>query len=107
METTRPFPVSAGAASGTARPGALFQQLGCLMLVGCVGMREAGAIMSRHCSPRAWQRNKRQLRTLKALDAGGFIALKQVDEALERIEPLRLGRFQEPPTGSSMTGKSR
>ncbi|MCZ6887234.1 MAG: hypothetical protein O7H39_01970 [Gammaproteobacteria bacterium] len=95
------------AANGTARPGALLQQLGCLMLIGSVGMRGAGAIMSRHCSARSWQRYKRQLKDLALADANGFSALKQVDEALERFQPLRMSCFHESSTAGSMTGISR
>jgi hypothetical protein len=59
----------AAAARGRARPGTLLQQLGCLMLVGSVGFRGAGVILSRHCSARSWERYKRQI-ALQAPDKG-------------------------------------
>jgi hypothetical protein len=54
----------AAAASGRARPRTLLQQLGCLTLVASVGFRGAGAILSRHCSARSWERYKRQIKAL-------------------------------------------
>jgi hypothetical protein len=107
--TQRPedlFATLAVAANGTARPGALLQQLGCLMLVGSVGVRGAGAIISRHCSPRTWQRYKRQIKGLALADTKSFCALRQVDEALDRFWPLRMASFQEPPAGSSISLRS-
>jgi hypothetical protein len=75
---------------GTVKIGKLLQQLGCAVLVGSVGVRGASAALSRHCSPRSWQRYKRELRRLPVREAGGFRALKQVDQALTRFEPLRM-----------------
>jgi hypothetical protein len=49
---------------GTVRLGKLLQQLGCAVLVDSVGIRGAGAALSRHCSPRSWQRYKRELKAL-------------------------------------------
>jgi hypothetical protein len=77
-------------AKGTARVGKLLQQLGCAVLVSSVGIRGASAALSRHCSPRSWQRYKRELKRLPVREAGGFRALKQVDQALTRFEPLRM-----------------
>jgi hypothetical protein len=48
-------------APGSARPGWLLQQLGCLVLVGSVGFRGARVALGRNCSPRSWQRLKRAL----------------------------------------------
>jgi hypothetical protein len=89
------FATLAVAANGAARPGVLLQQLGCLMLVGSVGMRGAGAIMSSHCSPRSWQRYKRQLKGLALAETKGFSALKQVDGILGQFQPLRISSFRE------------
>jgi hypothetical protein len=83
------------------------QKLGCLVLVGSVGMRGVGAIMARHCSPRSWQRYKRQLKGLSIAVSVSFGAIKQVDEALDRFQPLRLASFQVSSTPGSMAGKSR
>jgi hypothetical protein len=80
----------AATADGKVRPGALLQQLGCVMLVRSVGLRGAGAIMARHCSGRSWQRYNRQLKALPIADGEGFSALRQVDAALREFRPLRL-----------------
>ena len=84
-------------AQGTVRPGKLLQQVGCLMLVDSVGVRGLGAIMSRHCSSRTWQRYKRQLADLELPDCGNFSALRQVDEALGEFKPLNMKNFQCAP----------
>jgi hypothetical protein len=81
------------ATKGTMRPGKLLQQLGCATLVRSIGVRGAGAVLSRHCSPRSWQRYKRDLKALSLTSAGGFSALEKVDEALIRFEPLRMKAF--------------
>ena len=47
---------------GTIKIGKLLQQLGCAVLVGSAGIRGASAALSRHCSPRSWQRYERELR---------------------------------------------
>jgi len=44
---------------GTIKMGKLLQQLGCAVLVGSVSIRGASAALSRHCSPRSWQRLRR------------------------------------------------
>lgn len=75
---------------GAVKISKLLQQLGCAVLVGSVGVRGASAALSRHCSPRSWQRYKRELKRLPVREAGGFRALKQVDQALARFEPLRM-----------------
>ncbi len=80
----------AAASDGNARPGALLQQLGCVLLVASVGVRGAGALMSRHCSNRSWQRYKRQLRELNIPATNRFSALDQVGDTLSRFHPLRL-----------------
>jgi hypothetical protein len=72
---------------GTIKIGELLQQLGCAVLVGLVGIRGASAALSRHCSPRSWQRYKRELRRLPVQEAGAFHALKQVDQALREKSP--------------------
>jgi hypothetical protein len=92
----------AAESNGRARPGTLLARLGSLVLVGSVGFRGAGALMARHCSPRSWQRYKRQLKTLPPAEPIGFSALRQVGEALARFEPLRLADFRNSPTASSM-----
>jgi len=96
----------AAAASGRARPGTLLQQLGCLMLVGSVGFRGAGAILSRHCSARSWQRYKRQIKALPQAELPGFSALRQVDVALTSFQPLRMASFHAPSTDASLIAKS-
>jgi len=101
------FAALAAATSGKKRPGALLQQLGCLMLVGSVGMRGAAAIVGRHCSRRSWQRYKRQLSDLQLADSGHFSALKRVDEALREFRPLCMANFQTPATSSSMAVRAR
>lgn len=83
----------AAAANGHVRPGALLQQLGCLMLVGSVGFRGAGAVMSRHCSARSWQRYKRQMKAMPAAEPFGYSPLRQVDEALVQFKPLCLEAY--------------
>jgi hypothetical protein len=50
--------------------------------------------LSRHCSPRSWQRYKREFKALPLATASGFGALKQVEEALVRFEPLRIAAFR-------------
>ena len=92
----------AAAANGRARPGTLLQQLGALALVGSVGFRGAGAVLSRHCSTRSWQRYKRQLKALPVVAPAGFSGLKQVDEALDRFQPLRMASFHRLSTAGSM-----
>jgi hypothetical protein len=82
------------AGKGTVRPGKLLQQLGYAVLVGSVGFRGAGAALSRHCSPRACQRYKRELKAFPMRAAGGFRALNQVDQALNRFEPVHMKNFQ-------------
>jgi hypothetical protein len=93
-------------AKGTLKIGKLLQQLGCAVLVGSVGIRGASAALSRHCSPRSWQRYKRELRGLPVHEAGAFRALKQVDQALSRFEPLRMKSFH-ATAGDSPAGRSR
>lgn len=95
--TQRPEQVLANialAAKGKVRPGKLLQLLGSVLLVGSVGVRGAGAALSRHCSLRSWQRCKRDLKPLSLGGANGFSALKQVEEALARFEPLRMKSFR-------------
>jgi hypothetical protein len=79
---------------GTVKIGKLLQQLGCAVLVGSVGIRGASAALSRHCSTRSWQRYKRELRRLPVREAAAFRALKRVDQALSRFEPLRMKSFE-------------
>jgi hypothetical protein len=82
------------AGKGIVRPGKLLQQLGFAVLVGSVGFRGAGAALSRHCSPRSWQRYKRELKAFPMCADGGFRALNLVDQALNRFEPMRMKNFQ-------------
>jgi hypothetical protein len=91
---------------GTVKIGKLLQQLGCAVLVSSVGIRGASAVLSRHCSPRSWQRYKRELRRLPVHEAGAFRALKQVDQALRRFEPLRMKSFHAGEE-DSLAGRSR
>jgi hypothetical protein len=81
---------------GLARPGKLLQQLGTILLIDSVGVRGAEATMRRHCSPRSWQRYMRELRTAGPDTSNRFSALKVVDEALSRFDPLRIERFSLP-----------
>jgi hypothetical protein len=78
---------------GFARPGKLLQRLGTILLIDAVGVRGAGAIMRRHCSPRSWQRYMRELKTAVPDTSNRFSALKVVDEALSQFDPLRIERF--------------
>ena len=71
---------------GKMRPGMLLQQLGAMLLVGSIGVRGAGAALSRHCSPRSWQRYKRVLKDLPLAACNGASGLKQVDVALARFD---------------------
>lgn len=87
---------------GKIRPGTLLQQLGCTVLVGSVGVRGAGAALSRYCSRRSWQRYKLELKTLSLAKVAGYTGLNQVDEALARFEPLRLKTFQVSATERSV-----
>ncbi len=97
----------AAEANGSARPGALLQQLGACVLVGSVGFRGACALMTRHCSLRTWQRYKRQMKALPPAEPKGFSALRRVDEALARFEPLRIRDFQPSAVQASVTPKKR
>ena len=90
------------AGNGKVTPGKILQQLGCMVLVGSVGVRGAGAALSRYCSRRSWQRYKRELKTLSLAKAAGYTGLNQVDEALARFEPLRLKTFQVSATARSV-----
>jgi hypothetical protein len=92
-------------ANGTARPGRLLQDLGAAILVGSVGFRGAGAVLSRHCSARSWQRYKLRLKSPLSHKAVGFSALGRVDECLSAFKALRLLDFQSAPTPSSITAK--
>jgi hypothetical protein len=83
----------ANSRKGKIGPGKLLQQLGSIMLVRSIGVRGAGAALSRYCSHRSWQRYKRDLKTLPSGHGPSFSALKQVDEALDRFEPLRIKSF--------------
>jgi hypothetical protein len=87
---------------GPARPGLLLQQLGSLVLIGSIGFRGAGAAMSRHCSPRSWQRWKRALKMLPVVQPSGFSALGDVGMALNAFSPLRMEAFQTRSTGDSV-----
>jgi hypothetical protein len=82
------------ATKGRAKPSKLLQQLGSVLLVDSIGIRGAGALLSRHCSLRSWQRYKRDLKPLSLGGANGFSPLKQVEEALARFEPLRMKSFR-------------
>lgn len=99
--------VIAAACDGRGRPGALLQQLGYLLLIESVGVRGASALLSRHCSPRTWQRYKRELRDLNMPDSAGFQALRHVGEALDRFQPLRLANFQCETAAGSISVDSR
>ena len=86
--------ILAAASGGKVRLGKLLQQIGSLMLIGSIGIRGAEAILGRHCSPRSWQRHKRELRGLPAVSSRRFSALQQVEDALTRFEPLRMEVFR-------------
>ena len=91
---------------GTVRLSKLLQQLGCAVLVESVGVRGASAALSRYCSPRTWQRYKRELRALPVRDASGFRALKGVDQALSRFDPLCVKSFHVGARQGSVAGSS-
>jgi hypothetical protein len=95
------------AGKGTVRLSKLLQQLGCTVLVDSVGIRGAGAALSRHCSPRSWQRYKRELKALPVRGAASFLALKQVDLALSRFEVMRVKDFQRSATQGSVARSAR
>jgi hypothetical protein len=95
------------AGKGTVRPSKLLQQLGSAVLVGSVGIRGAGAALSRYCSQRSWQRYKRELKALPVRPAGSFRALIQVDLALSRFEPLRMKDFQASATRGSVVRSTK
>jgi hypothetical protein len=95
------------AGKGTVRLSKLLQQLGCAVLVDSVGIRGAGAALSRHCSPRSWQRYKRELKALPVRGAASFRALQQVDLALSRFEPMRMKNFQRSTTQGSVARSAR
>jgi hypothetical protein len=92
---------------GTVRLGKLLQQLGCAVLVDSVGIRRASAALSRHCSPRSWQRYKRELKTLPVRGAGSLHALKQVDQALSRFEPFHVNTFQATASKGNVAKRAR
>jgi hypothetical protein len=96
----------AATAKGPVRSGKLLQQLGCAMLVRSVGLRGAGAALSRHCSRRSWQRYKRELKGLSLDGGSGFSALKRVDDALASFVPLRIKSFQSATTHGSIAESS-
>jgi len=83
-----------GKANGRPRPAKLLQRLGLTLLVESVGPRGAQALLSRYCSPRTWQRVKRDMRGLGLIGTGSFNALGQVDSGLRAFRPLRLSDFQ-------------
>jgi hypothetical protein len=101
------FSALAYAGKGTVRLSKLLQQLGCAVLVGSVGVRGAGAALSRHCSQRSWQRYKRELKALPVRPAGSFRALMRVELALSRFEPLRMKDFQVSATGGSVVRSTK
>jgi hypothetical protein len=72
-----------------------------------VGIRGAGAALSRHCSQRSWQRYKRELKALPVRPAGSFRALIQVDLALSQFEPLRMKDFQASATRGSVVRSTK
>jgi hypothetical protein len=86
----------AAASSGKVRLSKLLRQLGGAMLIGSIGIRGAEALVGRHCSPRSWQRHKRELRGLPSIGHSRFSAFKQIDDALTRFEPLRMEAFRTP-----------
>lgn len=107
VRTRRPEEILAAlvvAMDGKGRPGKLLQCLGAAVLVGSVGWRGTGAMMARHCSPRSWQRYKRELKTLDLADWCGFSALRQVDEALTSFEPLRLATYLRAAADGTVAG---
>jgi hypothetical protein len=65
-----------------------------LWRLGSVGFRGTAALVSRHSSPRSWQRYKRELKALPALDPDTFGALGAVDKSLSEFKPLRLDNFR-------------
>ena len=77
-------------ATGCTRPGRLLQQLGCLVLVGSIGIRGARAALGHHCGARSWQRYKKELKGLPVSDSTGFSALREVGMVLEAFTPLRV-----------------
>lgn len=105
------FALLAVAAKGKTKPSKLLQLLGSTMLLGSVGFRGTAALVCRHSTPRSWQRYKRELKTLPALDLGAFNALALVDKSLTSFKPLRLASFRvsDPPcnfTSLQVEGKS-
>ena len=82
------------ASGGITRPGKLLQQVGGILLVRAIGVRGLGALLRPHCSPRTWQRAKRELSRLKVADGGTFSALKGIDAILRDFQPVRLKDFQ-------------
>ena len=94
----------ASANSGRVRLGKLLQQLGGIMLIGSIGIRGAEALVGRHCSPRSWQRLKRELKGLPPVGHSRFSALKQIDDDLTRFEPLRMEVFRTPPGQGNLAG---
>jgi hypothetical protein len=95
------------AGKGTVRLSKLLQQLGSTVLVDSVGIRGAGAALSRHCSRRSLQRYKRELKALPVRPAGSFRALIQVDLALSRFEPMRMKDFQASATRGSVVRSTK
>jgi hypothetical protein len=76
-----------------ARLGKLLQEVALTMLVQSVGPRGLQALLARRCNPRTWQRIKRGLHDLPGKEAGGFIALKHVDEALREFRPIQMNNY--------------
>ena len=89
-------------ALGPVRPGWLLQQLGCLALVSSVGFRGARASLGRYCSPRSWQRFKKELKSLPMACPTSFSALPEVGSALDVFSPLHMEVFKQPSTGGSV-----
>jgi len=67
-----------------------------MVLIDSMGIRGAGAVMRRYCSPRSWQRYMRELKAPFSARSNDGNVLKLVDEALSRFEPLRLKCFSSP-----------
>ncbi len=79
---------------GNAKPAKLLQRLGALALVKSIGMRGVKAMLIDHCTPRTWQRLKKELEGLDATATMKYAAIRNMTVVLSAYDPLRLASMQ-------------
>lgn len=106
---TRPedlFQALATADGASPSPAKLLQNVALVLLARSIGVRGAGALMSRHCSSRSWQRYKAQLSSIQLDDLPQSAALWQVDQALQEFTSIRLQSFRREAGPDSIVGNA-